>query len=182
MSQINRVPQGLQDLLGSKNFGDNPAELSQVVAPTTDLSKFYEAERRSWFQPITSINMTAEGAITSLAVPEGQLWFVQAIGTRWSVQGIAPATPMGFRVGCQLVDPQNANVPGEDPGIADLGAIQRFDTAPMASWMIAEKEFSKPVPCFSGEAFLFVLEDAPQLSAVSTIRFWPFIRYTKLFV
>jgi len=41
MSQINRPPLGLQNLLGSQNFGDNPRELAGAVAPTLDMMSFY---------------------------------------------------------------------------------------------------------------------------------------------
>lgn len=41
MSQINRPPLGLQQLLGSQNFGDNPDQLAQNVQPSLDLFPFY---------------------------------------------------------------------------------------------------------------------------------------------
>lgn len=41
MSQINRPPLGLQQLLGSQNFGQNPRELAQTVQPTIDLFPFF---------------------------------------------------------------------------------------------------------------------------------------------
>lgn len=43
MSRINRPPFGLQQLLGSQNFGKNPPDLAQVVQPTIDLTPFYGA-------------------------------------------------------------------------------------------------------------------------------------------
>ena len=45
MSRINRTPEGLQVLLGTQAFGDNPNELSQVVSPTVDLLPFFAASR-----------------------------------------------------------------------------------------------------------------------------------------
>jgi len=44
MSKIHRPPRGLQHLLGSQSFGQNPDQLSQFVQPTIDLSGFYAAE------------------------------------------------------------------------------------------------------------------------------------------
>lgn len=41
MSQINRPPGGLQQLLGSQNFGKNPDQLAQTVQPTLDLFPFF---------------------------------------------------------------------------------------------------------------------------------------------
>lgn len=43
MSRINRPPNGLQQLLGSQNFGDNPNELEKSVQPTLDMFGFYGA-------------------------------------------------------------------------------------------------------------------------------------------
>lgn len=40
MSQINTPPLGLQQLMGSQNFGDNPSDLAQQVIPTVDLTPF----------------------------------------------------------------------------------------------------------------------------------------------
>lgn len=40
MSQINRPPTGLQQLLGSQNFGVNPNELERTVQSTVDLVPF----------------------------------------------------------------------------------------------------------------------------------------------
>ena len=44
MSKINRPPVGLQFLLGSQNFGENPSHLAQQVTPTLDLFEFYATE------------------------------------------------------------------------------------------------------------------------------------------
>lgn len=41
MSQVNRPPTGLQQLLGSQNFGDNPDQLLNEVRPTLDLLPMY---------------------------------------------------------------------------------------------------------------------------------------------
>lgn len=44
MSRINRPPVGLQGLLDSQNFGENPSELGQIVRPTVDLFPFYATQ------------------------------------------------------------------------------------------------------------------------------------------
>lgn len=44
MSRINRPPQGLQKLLGSQNFGENPREFLQDVRPTVELRPFFSAD------------------------------------------------------------------------------------------------------------------------------------------
>lgn len=64
MSKINRPPLGLQQLLGSQNFGQNPTELEGSVRPSLDLLPFYGA-------PLLSSRTTegvraTEGLITSI--------------------------------------------------------------------------------------------------------------------
>lgn len=44
MSRINRPPSGLQQLLGSQNFGENPDELLQEVRPVIDCLPFFGAD------------------------------------------------------------------------------------------------------------------------------------------
>lgn len=86
MSQINRPPLGLQNLLGSQNFGDNPSELAQAVAPTLDLLPFYGAGllrlKRS------QGNLNAEGEITSIEFND-PVAFVSLAG--WAQGGASPA-------------------------------------------------------------------------------------------
>lgn len=72
MSRINRVPVGLQSLLGASNFGDNPSELSQVTAPVLDLLPYLAAERVSLERE--QANLTAQFQVVDLVVPEGELW------------------------------------------------------------------------------------------------------------
>lgn len=74
MSRINQPPWGLQDLLGSKNFGDNPSELAETVIPSLDMVDFLTAdkidyEREAGFG-------TARGDNIAIVVPEGELWMM----------------------------------------------------------------------------------------------------------
>lgn len=86
MSRINRVPFGLQDLLGSTNFGDNPSELAPVVAPTLDLNLWLASERRE----ATYGNLvagTSDGVGGQLVVPEGEMWICSLAGITLSTIG-----------------------------------------------------------------------------------------------
>jgi len=76
MSLINRVPKGLQDLLGSKNFGKNPAELLQQVRAAVDLLPFWAVEKINFARTIGGGAITAGSAATSTAVPTGEIWGV----------------------------------------------------------------------------------------------------------
>lgn len=72
MSQINQVPVGLQSLLGSKNFGRNPADLTQAVIPTLELLPFYSQQRMSLAQQ--ELNVTSAGQGISIEVPGNEMW------------------------------------------------------------------------------------------------------------
>lgn len=89
MSQINRVPSGLQGLLGSKNFGDNPKQLAGIVAPTIDMWPFLSIE--SFSASMTSdFPLTAAIGDATFAqhfVPDGEIWLVGRLTT--SVQANA---------------------------------------------------------------------------------------------
>lgn len=63
MSKIHRPPRGLQHLLGSQSFGENPDQLAQVVTPTLDLTGYYSSELIKTLD--TNTMVTADGQIGS---------------------------------------------------------------------------------------------------------------------
>lgn len=74
MSKINRPPVGLQDLLGSKNFGENPAEFLQTVRPIVDLFPFWASQQ---FRVAKAANTSAGlGSVVELQVPADETWAV----------------------------------------------------------------------------------------------------------
>lgn len=74
MSQINRPPKGLQDVLGSKNFGVNPNQLSQSVVPTVDIGQFYTADLMDIARDdVTNLTLLDQAELT---IPTGEVWFV----------------------------------------------------------------------------------------------------------
>lgn len=77
MSQINRPPKGLQDVLGSKNFGVNPSNLGQAVVPTIDIGQFYIADLMDIARDdVTGIAVLDQAEIE---VPTGEVWFVFSV-------------------------------------------------------------------------------------------------------
>lgn len=92
MSKINQPPFGLQSLFGSKNFGDNPSELSQVVGTGVDLLPFIAAERIDYRR--ATVLTQARGDTVDIKVPLGELWMLlnanfslpgaTSIGTKWA--------------------------------------------------------------------------------------------------
>lgn len=81
MSQINRVPRGLQSLLQSKNFGVNPSELSEVTVPMVDIGSFLKANL--WRVTTASIAVPTLGTQLRIAVPEGKVWEIWRVHVRF---------------------------------------------------------------------------------------------------
>lgn len=78
MSSINRNPFGLLGFLGVKNFGRNPATVSDVLAPTWDLARQY-AETNAVIKPLTA-NINATGHTIFFQVPQDRVWWIHAVG------------------------------------------------------------------------------------------------------
>lgn len=72
MSRINRVPFGLQHLLDSQNLGNNPSDLSEVVAGTIDVEKFLNSTLTR--ADNTSATVAAIGATIGHTVPGNEIW------------------------------------------------------------------------------------------------------------
>lgn len=92
MSQINQPPFGLQSLFGSKNFGDNPSDLSQQVGTGVDLLPFLAAQRITYKRATVATQTRGDSA--NITVPIGELWMLlnanfslpgaTTAGTKWS--------------------------------------------------------------------------------------------------
>jgi len=74
MSQINQPPVGLQSLLGTKNFGKNPDDLSQIVQPTVDMFPFWASQKIRYIQEQTTT--AGAGSTIETIVPDGETWLV----------------------------------------------------------------------------------------------------------
>ena len=135
MSQINRPPLGLQQLLGSQNFGDNPAELGQVVAPTIDLLPFFGSGilrlRR------VSGSRINEGEIVSLEFDEPVAVLSVAA---WNDAGASAA---GVHVlGVAMSGPPSDNLPVDQQHMLGIGV-------PLVNWPTTSQpavSFSFPQP------------------------------------
>jgi len=74
MSQINRPPVGLQGLLGSQNFGQNPNDLAQQVLPIVDLFPFWSSQTLK-FDKQTGTS-AGGGSLIETQVPTDKTWGV----------------------------------------------------------------------------------------------------------
>ncbi len=95
MSQVNRVPRGLQSVLNSQNFGRNPDELGQTIVPIIDIGRFYEAETLSVKRAQNPEGVQVTPLYSVSIGPElGKNWFVY----HWFVQyneAFAPVEMIG---------------------------------------------------------------------------------------
>jgi len=92
MSQINRPPLGLQQLLGSQNFGDNPDDLGQVVQPTVELFPFYAAGAMKMKH--TAGGRTTAGIIST--VPIFGAAAIIGVSVRRELMGVAELLNIGI--------------------------------------------------------------------------------------
>ena len=78
MSQINRVPWGLQSLLGSQNFGKNPGALNESVQPTLDQLPFLGYETLQCDADYVA-GATIVGDKAELTIPDNEAWAVLGV-------------------------------------------------------------------------------------------------------
>lgn len=159
MSRINRVPLGLQDLLGSQNFGDNPSELGSVVAPTLDMTNFLRAERR-WFAQASAFAIAVDGQVTAIQVPQGEIWYVNAFAMGVAGTG-APAGNWTMRgsVYARYVVNSNATPATSIHPICDLGYYAPNASEIVSSgFLVLDKQMAHPMPFFGGEEILFYFD------------------------
>lgn len=156
MSRINRVPFGLQDLLGSQNFGDNPSELGGVVAPVLDMSPYLTAERYS-YKHDTDV-LADNGQITTFLVPDGEIWYVLAVGGALEPASGTPIVDFGGNIGAFIFDVPNSNNPGSSHPVAGM---QFRNETPVALSSVADEwqgvEFTHPIPLLGGSRIRFIL-------------------------
>jgi len=73
-SRINTPPIGLQDLLGSQAFGDNPSELLELVQPTLDLLPFLSEGKLDAHRVSEDLVSPIQATTLSIDQPQGELW------------------------------------------------------------------------------------------------------------
>jgi len=143
MSKINTPPLGLQNLLGSQNFGDNPSELGQTVAPTLDLLPFYGAGLIRSKQ--TSGGRSDEGIISSVELfGHVAVLFVSA----WVPGGLSATETCAL--GLSMEGIASLNLPGNQEIILASGELGAYQAT--ASPSVTYK-FDQPLVVESGVEF-----------------------------
>jgi len=176
MSQINRVPFGLQDLLASKNFGDNPNDLAQVVAPVLDIEKYFETERYSYYHGADVIPGGTTALVDTTRVPEGELWFLHAMGIKAELTATGAAVPTVPLFG-YMKFPQNSNDSGNNHPLCQFDIVFNRNLPSTAS-VCDVVRMEKPIPLWSGTDLQWFMILANLSTATVTMN--GYAEYTKL--
>lgn len=95
MSIINRLPWGLQSLLGSNSQGDNPNNLLRDVRASFDMFPLWGVDALAIGS--NSGNAAVVGQATVITVPSGEIWIPITVG------GFIGATTIGDELGIAIV-------------------------------------------------------------------------------
>ena len=175
MSQITRVPFGLQDLLGSKNFGVNPTELGQQVNPTLEMFPFLAAERLTYFDS-GAMTVFSDSQWFIKVIPDGELWMVDGVGI--NVDPVTTAVGQTLTSGVRIKNPPNLNlVNGREP-LADLGTFENNTIGGLSH--VQTHDFPRLVPLFGSSELQF--QSVGDFSGASSYNLTASIRYIKLFI
>lgn len=130
MTAINQPPRGLQDLLGSQSFGDNPSELARVVVPGVELYPFWATDKESYLR--SSNVLTGRGVAVSTTVPIGEIWIPRAISGVHSGLADTPTVieSLSIRIAALAVGGQGVTVASSTVSLVTSGSIHRFAYTP----------------------------------------------------
>lgn len=130
MTQITRVPKGLQDLLGTKQFGKNPGELAQSVLPQLDLFPFYAAERLTWRRNNSPI--ASQGNGPGFTIPVGEIWIPVGFSLQFN-----PGVATDFMLGVTIEEAPGSlspTIPMEIFGTERIAGATPFDLYTYSFW------------------------------------------------
>lgn len=176
-SQITRVLFGLQDLLGSKNFGDNPAEFGEIVIPTLEMFPFLSTER-SVITSTDVVTLVDEGDIGSMVVPQGELWLLQQVGVYVNASTSAVLT---LGASWHTFDNQSHADPSGDPvdRPAGLGSVFGAQSSMTNGSLSLTREYAL-YPLKSQEGIQFEMVRASGVGGAAPIDVNGFARYVRL--
>lgn len=124
MTQINQPPYGLTDLLGSKQFGDNPSELASTVVAGVELYPFWSVDKERYTR--NSNALTGRGIAVSISVPTGEVWMPRVISARHT--GLVSASPpiietLGIRIAALAVGGHGVTVASSSQTLRTTGDL-----------------------------------------------------------
>lgn len=120
MSQITRVPRGLQKYLGTQNQGQNPVELGQVVTPIVAMDQFYSIRNDRW--QATAFSPTAIDTTFIVAtVPDGEIWNLKRVS--WTLAFAGATTGDSCRPGLTIQQSPNVSLSGQTIPLNSFGTV-----------------------------------------------------------
>lgn len=78
MGQINRIPRGYLDLVGTETGGKNPGDASEVVNPTIEMRELYASQTLKSIN--FAINSLVVGSSSTISVPPEDSWILYSAG------------------------------------------------------------------------------------------------------
>lgn len=140
MTQITRVPIGLQDFLGTQAQGSNPSELGQVVIPSVDMGQFLAVNSEYWANESGLFTASTSLYIT---VPDGETWLLKSFGVESDGGGAG-----GNYLASSYLDrmPNSDAPPGRHP-IMDMFS---FTATPATLKQTNVTHFPDGIVCFPG--------------------------------
>jgi len=171
MSQITRVPWGLQDFLGNRNQGDNPSVFGEVVTPTLDMTPFFSINNEKLYSEGFGI-ITANATIDH-TVPEGEVWILKSMGMYHKANSAGAGD--GYTASYFAQELSNANIPSNQHG---LRAPYVYETDGVTGDAIGEAQPVNDFIAWSGT----VLKWRVGLMTSTAGNFSPagFVRYLRL--
>lgn len=175
MSQVNKPPLGLQDFLGSQNFGKNPSELAQTLIPTLDLFPFlsvYDLETTTG----ATESVFNDKSLAEITVPEGEFWMLDSIGI-----GVQFNTGPGVAgEGATFTAYLQRTLQSSSSALVPVGEIVNFRSVDTSVTFIEfhALRFERLLPIRPNEG-INVRATRVDLSGAGEIRVYPVVRYFK---
>lgn len=161
MGQINRIPIGYLDMLGSQTGGKNPFDAADVVNPVIAMQPFYHAQGMS-IESAPAFVVNALLDFAQLEVPQNEVWFVYNVSCQAAFTTAAGAVELVYSL---FSTP--AGVPNNSMVIGDTGLLN----ATLAVAVIGNAiQFPTPLPLVAGSRLRATVGDFTG-TAVTTITF-----------
>ena len=148
MGQINKIPLGYLNMLGSQTGGKNPFFAAEQVNPTVEMAPFYHGSAMAVSTDV--LVSTAPGDEVTRFVPANEAWFLYSIGASGSVLGSSAVRDLQVNLQ-HLPRSSSPTLPGQ---IATLTS----STASAAGDVIAASQlFPVPIPLIAGTSIQTII-------------------------
>lgn len=162
MTSINRQPAGVLGLLGIKNGGEYPRDLSNVLVPTWDMTDLYVLNASEYLT--RTDNVTATGTLQTDGPIPGEVWRVTEFGARTG--NLAAGETIQFALGLFG--------PGTAPIYVPLTSVQ---SASAVAGDRAQAAIQRPVLLNPGETLGVFITD---VTTVGNVPVLTSLRFTRL--